>query len=251
MRNFKAIIQYEGTRYQGWQRQERTGQTIQGKLTEVLTRLDGRDVEVIGSGRTDAGVHALGQTANFHLQTTMTAEQIRDYCNRYLPEDIAVISLSEMPERFHARYLARRKTYLYRVRTTPVPNVFERRYVYSYPNAEQTFSVSAMREAAALLCGTHDFKAFSSSMKGKKSTIRTIEEIRIEEQGGELKFMFTGDGFLYHMVRILVGTLLEVGTGERQPQDMTAILQAKTRALAGPTVPACGLCLLSVTYEDE
>ncbi len=248
MRNFKAVIQYEGTRYQGWQKQERTDMTIQGKLESVLSRLDGREVEVIGSGRTDAGVHARGQVANFHLTSEKAIDHIMQYCNHYLPEDIVVLSLNEVSERFHARYLAERKTYCYRIDTGEVPDVFSRRYAYHFP---QKLDVAAMKKAAVILCGTHDFKAFTSNKKMKKSSVRTIEEIRLERQDGELWMTFTGNGFLYNMVRILVGTLLEVGTRERKPEDMTEILQSKNRELAGPMAPAHGLCLINVEYAEE
>lgn len=247
MRNFKAVIQYEGTKYQGWQRQERTDMTIQGKLENVLSRLDGRDVEVIGSGRTDAGVHAEGQVANFYLHSEKSADHIMQYCNRFLPEDIVVLSLEEVPERFHARYLAEWKTYRYRIDTGIVPDVFSRRYVYHF---SQQLDLKAMRKAAVILCGTHDFKAFTSNKKMKKSSVRTLEEIRIEQNENELWLTFIGNGFLYNMVRILVGTLLEVGIGARKPEEMTVILQSQNRESAGPMAPAQGLTLVSVEYPE-
>ena len=245
MRNFKAVIQYEGTKHQGWQRQERTDMTIQGKLENVLSRLDGRDVEVIGSGRTDAGVHAEGQVANFYLNSEKSVDHIMQYCNRFLPEDIVVSSLEEVPERFHARYLAERKTYRYRVDTGMVPDVFSRRYVYHF---SQSLDLDAMKKAAVILCGTHDFKAFTSNKKMKKSSVRTLEEIKIERHKNELWLTFIGDGFLYNMVRILVGTLLEVGIGARKPEEMTAILQSEKREMAGAMAPAQGLTLIGVEY---
>ncbi len=245
MRNFKAVIQYEGTKYQGWQRQERTDMTIQGKLENVLSRLDGRNVEVIGSGRTDAGVHAEGQIANFYLCSEKSVDHIMQYCNRFLPEDIVVSALEEVPERFHARYLAERKTYRYRIDTGMVPDVFSRRYVYHF---SQKLDLESMRKAAVILCGTHDFKAFTSNKKMKKSSVRTLEEIRIEQHKNELWLTFIGNGFLYNMVRILVGTLLEVGIGARKPEEMTVILQSQNRESAGPMAPAQGLTLISVEY---
>lgn len=247
MRNFKAVIGYEGTKYQGWQRQERTDMTIQGKLENVLSRLDGRNVEVIGSGRTDAGVHAEGQVANFYLNSEKSVDHIMQYCNRFLPEDIVVSSLEEVSERFHARYLAERKTYRYRVDTGMVPDVFSRRYVYHF---SQQLDLELMRKAAVILCGTHDFKAFTSNKKMKKSSVRTLEEIRIEQHNNELWLTFIGNGFLYNMVRILVGTLLEVGIGARKPEEMTVILQSKNRESAGPMAPAQGLTLVSVEYPE-
>lgn len=248
MKNFKAVIQYEGTKYQGWQKQERTDMTIQGKLEAILSRLQGSDVEVIGSGRTDAGVHATGQVANFHLNTAKPAQSVMAYMNQYLPEDIGVISVEEVPERFHARFHVAKKTYRYRVLNSATPHVFDRRYVYQIT---EELNVAAMRKAALLFCGTHDFKAFTSSKKGNKSTVRTIQNIQIKTVGDELQFIFTGDGFLYNMIRILMGTLLEVGMGKRKSEEMTAILKGKNRELAGPTVPAQGLCLEAVEYVEK
>lgn len=245
MRNFKMILQYEGTRYQGWQRQESTGNTIQGKLEALLSKMCGHAVEVQGSGRTDAGVHAKGQVANAHLQTKMTPEEILSYMNQYLPEDIAVISVEEVPERFHSRLNAKGKTYCYQVINSKVPQVFVRRYAHCYP---EKLDLHRMRAAAQYLCGTHDFAAFTSTKKSKKSTVRTIEEIRIEEEGELIRFTFSGNGFLFHMVRILMGTLLEVGAGERKPEDIPAILKSKNRSMAGALVPAKGLTLLEVRY---
>lgn len=248
MRNFKLILQYEGTRYQGWQRQESTGNTIQGRLEELLSRMTGVRTEIQGSGRTDAGVHAYGQCANFHAQTDLSCGEILAYINRYLPEDIGVISVEEVPERFHSRLNAVGKTYVYRVLNTEIPHVFDRRYVYVFA---QPLDVDAMRAAAAYLVGTHDFRAFTSAKKGKKSTVRTIEEIRIGREGDEIRFTYSGDGFLYHMVRILTGTLLEAGTGERKPEDMQTILESGNRENAGALAPAQGLTLWEVRYKDR
>lgn len=248
VRNFKLVIQYEGTRYQGWQRQESTDNTIQGKLELLLTRMLGRKTEVNGSGRTDAGVHALGQVANFHGMTEMSCEEIRGYMNGYLPEDIGVISVEEVPDRFHSRLNAVGKTYLYRVWNTDIPAVFERRYVYEFPGRLEE---EAMREAAGYLTGRHDFQAFTSAKRGKKSTIRTIDDICVERVGQEIRFTYSGDGFLYHMVRILTGTLLEVGTGERKPEDIRTIMDRRLRENAGELVPAKGLTLVEVRYNDR
>lgn len=255
MRNFKIVLQYEGTRYKGWQKQGKADadplsgaaaeNTIQGKLERLLTRIAGKPVEVQGSGRTDAGVHAYGQVANFHMDTEETPQGLMDKINSYLPEDIGVIAIEEVPERFHSRLHAKGKTYRYRVLNSPVPHIFDRRYVFQ---AAEKLDVEAMREAVALLTGTHDFKAFTSSKKGKKSTVRTIESIQIDRVSEEIIFIFTGDGFLYHMVRILMGTLLEVGAGNRKPEDITAILESGSRECAGPLVPACGLALMEVRY---
>lgn len=245
MRNFKLLLEYEGTRYQGWQKQENTENTIQGKLETLLCKMCGSKVEVQGSGRTDAGVHARGQVANAHMDTDMTAEEILAYMNRYLPKDIGVISVEEVPERFHSRLLVKEKTYCYQVINSSMPHIFDRRYAYAHP---APLNVEAMRAAAERLVGTHDFAAFTSAKKGKKSTVRSITEIRIEKEQDMLRFYFRGNGFLFHMVRILTGTLLEVGEGRRAPEDMEVLLTCGNREQAGTLVPALGLTLLEVRY---
>lgn len=246
MRNFKMTLQYEGTRYQGWQRQVSTDNTIQGKLETLLFKMTGEPTEVCGSGRTDAGVHAMGQVANFHGNIQMEPEEIMDYMNFYLPEDIAVIFLEEVPERFHSRLNAAGKTYCYRVLNTKIPHVFDRRYVYVM---EEKLDVGAMKSAAGYLLGTHDFKAFTSNKRSKKSTIRRIDEIRIEQAGDEIRFWYSGNGFLYHMVRIMTGTLLEVGVHKREPKETAEILESGCREMAGELVPAKGLTLMEVRYQ--
>lgn len=245
MGNYRIILQYEGTKYQGWQRQDGTDNTIQGKLETLLTKMCKEPVEIQGSGRTDAGVHAYGQVANFHAKTELSPEEIMDYMNRYLPEDIGVIKIDQVSERFHSRLNAKGKIYRYRVVTGNVPHVFDRKYVYEHP---EKLDVAAMREAAALLIGTHDFKSFTSTKRGKKSTVRTIESIDIAENKEEVCFTYKGDGFLYHMVRILTGTLLEVGEGKRPGSDIPEILAAKNRENAGFLAPAKGLALMEVLY---
>lgn len=250
MRNYKLILQYEGTRYQGWQRQESTGNTIQGKLETLLTKMAGSPVEIQGSGRTDAGVHALGQVANFHADIQMTAEEVQDYMNRYLPEDIAVVYAQEVPERFHSRLNAKGKTYRYQIVNGKVPDVFERRYSW---RIEEPLDVEAMKRAADYLTGTHDFQAFTSAKKGKKSTVRTIDAIQITTkrcgENTKLTLLFSGDGFLYHMVRILTGTLVEVGKGLRDPQQIPELLEKKDRQQSGALAPAQGLTLMEVRYR--
>ena len=245
MRNFKVTLQYEGTRYQGWQKQESTDNTIQGKLEALWSKMAGTKVEIQGSGRTDAGVHAAGQVANFHLDTDQSPSQIMDYMNFYLPEDIAVISIEEVPERFHSRLNAKGKTYLYRVINSPVPHIFDRKYAWT---VEEKLDVDAMRKAAAFLEGTHDYKAFTSLKKSKKSTVRTVECILIECVDDEIRFTFRGDGFLYHMVRIMMGTLIEVGLHKKKPEEITGIFEKGLRENAGELVPAKGLTLLEVRY---
>lgn len=246
MRNFKIVIQYEGGRYQGWQKQGSTDNTLQGKFETLLSRLAGETVEISASGRTDAGVHAYGQVANFHMNTAMTAQELMEKINQYLPEDVAVIACSEVDARFHSRLNAKKKTYRYRVLNSAVPHIFDRKFVYQVP---EELDVEAMRRAASLLIGTHDFKSFTSAKKSKKSTVRTIESIEIARTGDEIRFLYTGDGFLFHMVRILTGTLLEVGLGKRSAADMGKILAACDRQEAGALAPAQGLALMEVFYE--
>lgn len=248
MRNFKLTLQYEGTRYQGWQRQESTENTIQGKLETLLTRMCGEKIELQGSGRTDAGVHALAQVANFHAHTDMSTEEILNYMNSYLPEDIAVLSVEEVPERFHSRLHAKGKIYRYQIINRKIPSVFDRKYAYQ---VEEKLDLDAMRKAAAYLVGTHDFKSFTSTKKGKKSTLRRIDSIQIEQHGEKLILTYTGNGFLYHMVRIITGTLIEVGLGRRKPEEIPAVLAAGNREKAGYLVPAKGLTLVQVNYEGE
>lgn len=245
MMNYRMELQYEGTRYNGWQRQEGTDNTIQGKLEQVLSRMTGEKIEVQGAGRTDSGVHAKAQIANFHTEKEILPQEIMNYVNQYLPEDIAVTFCTEVSERFHSRLNAKGKVYQYRIWNSTKPNVFERRWVYEYP---QKLDTAAMRRAAELLQGTHDFKSFCTKKKTKKSTIRTITGIAIEAAGEEVRITYEGNGFLYHMVRILTGTLIEIGVHERNPEDVLHILEEKDRASAGFLVPAKGLTLLNVMY---
>ena len=245
MRNVRLLLQYEGTRYQGWQRQESSENTIQGKLEKLLGQMCGEPIEIQASGRTDAGVHAEGQVANFHTTCQMPVEEMQKYMNSYLPQDIAVIDIAEASERFHSRLNAAGKCYRYQVWNSEVPNVFLRRYALEYP---QPLNLEAMRQAAAHLLGEHDFKAFTSAKKGKKSTVRRIERITIEQAGSLITFTFQGNGFLYHMVRILMGTLLEVGTGKRTPESIPGLIASESRENAGALVPAKGLTLVKVDY---
>ena len=243
--NYKMKISYDGTRYQGWERQKNTDMTIQGKLEAVLSVMTGSAVEVIGSGRTDAGVHARGQIANFHINTDKTPEQIKEYLNRYLPEDVCVGEVRAASERFHSRYNALGKTYKYTCYVGEGKPVFDRKYVYV---VEEKLDLSKMEQAAEYLKGTHDFASFCSNPKMKKSTTRCVDTILIDKEGDYLIFTFHGNGFLHHMVRILTGTLLEVGMGKRTPQSMQELIEAKKRELAGFTVPAQGLCMMEVDY---
>ena len=245
MRNYKLTLCYEGTRYRGWQRQGNTGDTIQGKLEALLSRLLAQQVELAGSGRTDAGVHARRQVCSFRADTALDCETLLREIRAHLPEDIGAWSLEEAEPRFHARLSCKGKCYRYRIWNSEAPNVFERRWMLRVP---ETLDEAAMERAAALLCGTHDFAAFTTQRPGKKSTVRTLRSVELLRSGDELDLCFTGDGFLYNMVRILTGTLLEVGLGNRSAESVSAALASRDRAQAGPTAPAQGLTLWSVEY---
>ena len=244
MRNLRLDICYEGTRYRGWQRLATTDNTIQGKIETALSRILGEPIEISGSGRTDAGVHAIGQVANFHCENSMSAEEILRDLRRYLPEDIGIYSCKEVSPRFHARLNAKEKTYLYRIWNCDEPCVFDRKFVAIFP---EKLNLDAMRSAAAYLCGEHDFAAFCGNPKFKKSTVRFVRSIEILQSGNEIRILVTGNGFLHSMVRIIVGTLIEVGRGERQISSVPALFQGK-RADAGFLAPAQGLCLQEVFY---
>ncbi len=246
MYTYRMTLAYDGTAYNGWQKQGNTSNTIQEKLEILLSRLLGEPIEVAGSGRTDAGVHAAGQVASFRTTHPQDAQALLRDIRRYLPEDIGALDLTEAHPRFHARLNATAKTYIYRVWVGDCPNVFERKYLYALPD---TPDVSAMEQAARHLVGTHDFMSFCANKRMKKSTVRTIHAIGIEQIGNELRFTVTGDGFLYNMVRILVGTLLEVGLGRRSPDSMPELLEARDRSRAGYLVPPHGLRLEQVFYE--
>ena len=244
MRNLRLDICYDGTRYKGWQRLSGTDNTIQGKLESVLSRLLDEPVEVSASGRTDAGTHAKGQVVSFRCDNTMPCDRILEGLRMYLPEDIGVYRCCEASQRFHARLNALEKTYCYRLWNGEAPCVFDRKYVHIDRSA---MDVQAMHTAAQMYLGTHDFSAFCGNKNMKKSTVRAIKSFTVEQKENEILFTVTGNVFLQHMVRIMVGTLLEVGKGERKPETILELFGAK-RSLAGPAVPASGLCLMEVFY---
>lgn len=243
-RNFKMTLSYDGGRYYGWEHQP-DRDTIQGKLEQVLSRMCDAPVAVIGAGRTDAGVHAKVMVANAVMDTPLSPDEICAYMNRYLPEDICVAEVREASERFHARYKAVGKTYCYTCYIGDTKPVFNRKYVWTLDFKPD---VAAMQEAAMVLQGEHDFKSFCSNPQMKKSTVRMVDTIEVVRKKDYLYFNFHGTGFLQNMVRILVGTLLDVGKGKLTPQQVYEILQAKDRKLAGPTAPPQGLCLVKVDY---
>ena len=243
--NYKLTISYDGSRYYGWEHQP-DKDTIQGKLESVISKLTGTETEVIGAGRTDAGVHAKGMVANAVITTDMSEQLLKEQINRYLPDDISVTDLKIAGERFHARYKAVGKTYRYTCYYGENKPVFDRKYLYRLdlePDLEK------MIKAAEYLTGEHDYASFCSNPKMKKSTVRIVDKIDIKKKSGYITFTYHGTGFLQHMVRILTGTLLEVGYGKRTPESILELIDAKDRKLAGFTVPAQGLCLISVDYN--
>ena len=244
MRNLRLDLCYDGSRYKGWQRLPNTENTIQAKLESTLSRILGEQVEVVGSGRTDAGTHAKMQVVNVHCNSDMPCDALCNELRRYLPEDIGIYSCRNVSPRFHARLNAKTKTYVYRVWNSDQPCVFERKYVLPFP---EELDVAKMQAAATYFIGSHDFSAFCANKHMKKSTVRHIHSFCIERIGPEIQFSVTGNGFLHHMVRIMVGTLLEVGSGDRD-QDSIPALFGKERAKAGELIPSCGLCLMEVTY---
>lgn len=245
MKNYKFIIEYDGSRYYGWQRQP-DQVTVQGKMENVLSLMVGKELEIIGAGRTDAGVHARGMVANANFETEMTCEEIREYFNRYLPDDIAVLEVREASPRFHARYNAIGKTYCYTCFDGDVKPVFDRKY---YTRLDEKPDVEKMLEAAEVLKGEHDFRNFCMNPRMKKSTVRNVDRIDIERDCGYIRFTFHGNGFLQNMVRILVGTLIEVGCGRMTVEQVKAVLDNPERQKAGPTAPAQGLCMMKVDYD--
>ena len=246
IQNYKMIIAYDGTRFYGWEHQPTTDMTIQGKLENVLSLMVDAPVQVIGAGRTDAGVHAKAMVANARFDTDKTVEEIQEYMNRYLPDDICIIEVRVASERFHSRYNAIGKTYCYTCYVGGLKPVFNRKYVYTPPEIPD---VELMRKAAEYLIGEHDFARFFANPRMKKSTVRKVDRIEIVQNGSYLNLTFHGTGFLQHMVRILTGTLLEVGFGKRTPESMAELIEAKNRRLAGFTAPPQGLCLMKVDYD--
>ncbi|MDR5659972.1 tRNA pseudouridine(38-40) synthase TruA [Serpentinicella sp. ANB-PHB4] len=245
MRNIRLIIEYDGSRYKGWQRLKNTDQTIQRKIESVLSEMVSAPIEIIGSGRTDAGAHANGQVANFHTKSDMSLQKMHEYINHYLPQDIVVKEIKEASERFHSRYNVKGKKYVYHVWNDWVPSAFHRKYSYHIPNK---LDIERMKDAVKKLEGTHDFIGFSSVKKSNKSTVRTIEKIDIVKEGPLVKFVFVGDGFLHNMIRIIMGSLIEIGLKEKGISHIDEIFKSKTRADAGKTMPAQGLFLEEVYY---
>ncbi|WP_074042376.1 tRNA pseudouridine(38-40) synthase TruA [Desnuesiella massiliensis] len=248
MRNLKMVIEYDGTRYKGWQKQnhkDSSVSTIQDKIENVLSKMTGENIQLIGCGRTDSGVHAENYIANFHTDCDLSIDTMLNYLYEFLPEDIVVKSMKDTSERFHARYNVKSKTYVYRINNSKFRNVFNRKFVY---HTDENLNLNEMRRAAEVLIGTHDFQSFTSLKPNTKSTLRTINYIEIKENQDMIEIEVNGNGFLLNMVRIIVGTLLEVGKGELSPLGVEKILNQKKRSEAGPIAQAKGLCLKSIEY---
>lgn len=245
MRNIKLTIQYDGSRYKGFQRLKDNDNTIQGKIEDVLTRMTEEKIEIIGSGRTDMGVHAYKQVANFKTNSNLSVEKMNDYLYKYLPEDIVIKDIYEVDDRFHARYNAKGKVYLYKINNTKHHDVFLRKYT---THIEKPLDIEAMKEASKYLIGEHDFTSFASSKSKKKSNVREIYSITINKNKEVIDIFVEGNGFLYNMVRIIVGALIDVGLHRKSPEDIKEMLERKDRSQASDTAPAKGLYLYSVKY---
>ncbi|PRR78559.1 tRNA pseudouridine synthase A [Clostridium liquoris] len=249
MRNVKMIIQYDGTRYNGWQKQNQKGSTvttIQGKIENVLSKMTGEEVDVIGCGRTDSGVHVENYVANFFTDCKLTLDEMEKYLEEYLPKDIVVKELKIAKDRFHARYNVKGKTYVYRIDNNKYNNVFNRDFTNHIPIE---LNIEQMKKAAEYLIGTHDFKSFTSlKAKNNKSTLRTINYINIIKNNGLIEIEVNGNSFLLNMVRIIAGTLIEVGEGKLMAEDVETILMGKNREKAGHKAPAKGLILKELQY---
>ncbi|WP_339216921.1 tRNA pseudouridine(38-40) synthase TruA [Ornithinibacillus sp. FSL M8-0202] len=245
MNNYKLTIQYDGGRYKGWQRLGNSDNTIQGKIENVLTELAGEKIEIIGSGRTDAGVHALAQIANFKMHKNATEEEVMDYLNRYLPHDISVVDVTLMHDRFHARYNAKDKTYLYKIWNMPYTHPFMRKYSM---HVSEKLDIEKMRKASEYFLGKHDFTSYSNAKSKKKSMVREIYSLEIMDNEGFIEIEIRGNGFLYNMVRKMVGTLIEVGLGQKDDATIPTILESKERIQTGRMAEAEGLYLMKVGF---
>lgn len=249
MRTVVLKIKYDGSRYHGWQRQQHHN-SVQEQLERALSKAFSQTITVEGSGRTDAGVHAIGQVASFKAQMTLPIEQVKFVVNRLLPTDIYITEAALAEDSFHARYHAVGKTYQYRIYTGRERDPFKALYSYHYPHVKD---LEAMRYAATQFIGTHDFRTFMASGSDKEVTVRTLYQLLLDEDhhDQEIILTITGNGFLYNMVRIITGTLLHVGAGKLSKDAITEIILSKERSKAKFTVPACGLYLKEVYYDEN
>lgn len=247
MRNIKLVLEYDGSRYDGWQKQPANSKsiTVQDKVEAVLSKMDNEEITVIGAARTEAGVHAYSQIANFTTKSDAKLYEIKHYLNRFLPRDIACVEVSEVPERFHSSFSAKSFVYEYKISMGEVPSVFDRKYNhYSFHKLD----VLKMKEACEFFLGEHDLKAFSDNKRMKKSTVRTIKNIEVYGDINEVIITIEADDFWPNMARIIVGTLIEVGNGKISPCYVSDIIASKDREKAGETAEAKGLFLRDVNY---
>ena len=245
MRNIKLTIEYDGKDFNGWQKQPNK-LNIQGEIERAIYNITKEEVDLIGSGRTDAGVHAFGQIANFKTNSNISIEKMAIAINSQLKNSIVVKKAEEVDERFHSRYNAKRKTYRYVINNTEYGSAIYRNLEYHFPIK---LNVENMKEAAKFFEGEHDFKAFKSSGTSGKNSVRTIYKSEVRTDGERILIELTGNGFLYNMVRIISGTLLDVGLGKIEPSEIEDIINSKDRTRAGKTLPAHGLYLVKVNYE--
>ncbi len=248
MRNFKITLEYDGKDFCGWQTQGQGERTVQGELERTLARIFKRQVRIAASGRTDSGVHALGQVISFKAETRMKPLEIQKAMNSYLPKDIAVLDVREVNTHFHAQYSVKDKTYRYTILNRQYRSAFLRDHALFYP---YPLDLARMRRSAKCLIGRHDFKSFQAHdpARAERRTIRTIRTLRIHKQGDLIHMDVTADGFLYKMVRNIVGTLLAVGAGQMPAAEMPQVLKSRNRGKAHDTAPAEGLCLMKVNYK--
>ena len=247
MRNIKLIIEYDGKDYNGWQKQKNK-LNIQGEIERAIEEITGEKVDLIASGRTDAGVHALAQVANFKIEKDIPIEKIPYALNSKLKKSIRIKEAKEVDEKFHSRYTCKRKTYKYVINNSIQGTAIYRNLQYHFPEKLDDIK---MNEAVKYLIGEHDFKSFKASGTSSKSSVRTIYDAKVTREGEIVTIELTGNGFLYNMVRIIAGTLVDVGEGKIKPEDVKKILLAKDRLKAGRTLPPTGLYLVNVEYESN
>lgn len=246
MRNIKIIIEYDGKDFNGWQKQPKK-LNIQGEIERAIEEITGEKVDLIASGRTDAGVHALAQVANFKIEKDIPIEKIPYALNSKLKKSIRVKSAEEVDEKFHSRYTCKRKTYRYVINNSVQGTAIYRNLQYHFP---EKLDEEKMNKGIKYLIGEHDFKSFKASGTSSKSSVRTIYDAKVTREGEIVTIEFTGNGFLYNMVRIISGTLVDVGIGKIKPEEVKEILEAKDRLKAGRTLPPTGLYLVDVKYEE-
>lgn len=244
MRNIKLKLEYDGANFRGWQRQKE-GRTVQQTLEEAIKKITDEKIEVFGSSRTDSGVHAKEYCANFHTSSRVPQEKFKDAINTKLPDDIVVLKSEEVDSEFHARYLSKGKTYCYKIINTPERRTMGRDYMYHYRG---NLNIDEMKKACEYFIGKHDFEGFKTQGSSVKTSVRTITDLHIETEGKMINIFISADGFLYNMVRIIVGTLLMVGNNKIKAEEIKEIILSKDRTRAGECVPARGLCLEKVFY---